>query len=217
MGAYTMDKKDFHSESVSALNKAHKLFRKELNESLTYHKAVPFVTKIGHFGKVIGGGSNDKIWNSIEKIKSKNYRQRVEALIFNDKRQILLSSDDPKYKIIGGATEPDMTMEQAVYKEGKEEAFIKIKDITYTNIMYSDKLRPGHWLHDVTDIEYEGHTTYVFVGKYAGEFKGNVKDHDVDEKIKNSKWYDIDKVYSILREPHKKVIDQMRDYINRIA
>jgi NADH pyrophosphatase NudC (nudix superfamily) len=104
-------------------------------------------------------------------------------------------------------------MEQAVYMEAKEEAFIKVKDIKYTDIMYSDKLRPDHWLYDITDIKYEGHTTYVFVGKYAGDFAGSVKDHDIDEKIKKSKWYDIDEVYDILREPHKKVIDQMKGYI----
>lgn len=205
---------EFQKESKHAFNEALKDFKRELRESLTYHNAIPFVTKYGHHEKAIKGNSNDEIWNSIEKIKGKNYRQRVEALIFNDKGQILLSSKKPDYKIVGGATEPDLTMEQAVYKEAKEEAFIKIKDIKYTDIMYSDKLRPNHWLYDITDIKYEGHTTYVFVARYAGDFKGNVKDHDIDDKIKDSKWYSIDDVYSVLREPHKKVIDEMKEYIN---
>jgi 8-oxo-dGTP pyrophosphatase MutT (NUDIX family) len=204
---------EFQRESKIVLNEALLAFRRELRESLTYHDAIPFVTKYGHYGKAIKGNSNDEIWNSIERINGKNYRQRVEALVFNDKGQVLLSSKKPDYKIIGGSTEPDITMEQAVYKEGKEEARIKIKDIKYTNIMYSDKLRPNHWLNDISDIKYEGFTTYIFVGKYVGEFKGTVKDHDTDDKIKDSKWYDIDEVYSILREPHKKVIDQMKDYI----
>jgi hypothetical protein len=52
---------EFQKDSKDVLNKALKSFRKELKENLTYHKAIPFVTRYGHHEKAIKGNSNDKI------------------------------------------------------------------------------------------------------------------------------------------------------------
>jgi ADP-ribose pyrophosphatase YjhB (NUDIX family) len=167
----------------------------------------PKATKDGVVSQV-----NDPVWNSLEIFNGKNYRQRVEALVFNDKGEILLSDNSENYKVLGGSTEKGMTMEQALMKEANEEALISIENLEFANIRYTLKF-DRYWkevYRYYTKTEFEGAMSYVYTAKYAGDFGGKIREVDKDKDVAKSKWFKVEDVYHILREPHRIIIDRMK-------
>lgn len=170
----------------------------------------PKPSKDGVEGKIWNDPTSNKtIWNAYEKIGKDLYRQRAEVIVFNDKGQILLSKNDKGYKIPGGSTEPNISVIETVKKESNEEAFINIKDVEYSNVRYIVEFN-DYWKNKyekLLGLEFKGFNVFVYTAKYDSEFKGKVHDHDMDKELQNAKWYDIEEVYDILREPHKKVLE----------
>ena len=157
-----------------------------------------------------GFTQDDGTWNSLVKDEpsGKNYRERVETLIFSGNTVYLAFMPDGSYKIPGGGTEPGVSMEESAIKECKEEAFIIPKNLAFVDTYAKDyKEKKGI---------YDGGITNLFVGEFGSEYTGTVHDEDLDPKIRdNGRFYDIDQVYDRLTPFHRRAVDKWRS--TRIA
>lgn len=177
------------------------------------YSSEPKPSKLGIEGDIWSDPkSNKKIWNAYEKINGELYRQRAEVLVFNKEGQILLSDNKPGYKIPGGSTEPTISVKDTVIKEAKEESFINIKNVKYSNIRYTVDFE-DYWVdkyEKLLSIRFKGFNVFLYYADYDSVFKGNVETHDLDKELKEAKWFNIEDVKDILREPHLKLIKQLR-------
>lgn len=144
------------------------------------------------------------IWQPTIIKNNKVYRERVEALVLNDNNQIFLSmKGNDYYRIPGGGTEPNKTTEEQLHAECHEEAKILISDEKYMftyDELYEKELKLG-------DNIYHGDVTLVYIAKYSGSYIGYISPIDLDYNMySKGKFYDIKKVWSILKPEHQKAL-----------
>lgn len=140
------------------------------------------------------------LWNPIVKIKGQNYRERCEAIIFNDNNEIFMGINVNRTRIPGGGTMPNIPIEEQLKEECREEVRINIKDINYIGCyknVYTDAHREIYDKRsDIENVEYEGALTYLFTAKYDSKYTGEINALDRDDLINEGRFYPISKVLS---------------------
>ena len=161
-------------------------------------------------------------WNSIIKKNGKNYRERVECMIFNSEGQVLLATLKEnsirerytKYILPGGSTEKGKSMEAQVKAECQQEVHINIKNIRYV-LQYDYKITKEHaskFEKYMPGINYYGISNNMFIADYDSKYTGYVKKADRDGgMLQMAKWYDINEVYDELSPQQKKCVDEYLD------
>ncbi len=150
------------------------------------------------------GAYNNGIWNSLIKMNSKNYRERVECLIIKGNK-VFLSINPNKnkpYKIPGGSSEPGITLKEQLQNECNEEAKIIISNPKF--ILAYDKDYAHKDYTNNLPFEYDAYLCYLYIANYKAPYTGFIKDEDLDNDMYNyGKFYDISKIYYKLNEYHK--------------
>lgn len=138
------------------------------------------------------------LWNPIVKIKGQNYRERCEAIIFNNNNEVFMGINVNRTRIPGGGTMPNIPIEEQLKEECKEEVRINIKDINYIGCyknVYTDTHREIYDKRsDIENVEYEGALTYLFTAKYDSKYTGEINALDRDDLINEGRFYPISKV-----------------------
>lgn len=184
--------------------------KSKLNESLIYPQYNPSITEEE---AVRQGGFYDETgtWNSILKLESdpnRLYRGRVECLIIKGDQVYLCKHANGDYRIPGGGFEISNDNITQCYNECKEEARILVKNIRDTGITYTKTYaRPAEWTKGLP-VRWTGLYIEVYVADFDKYYNGYVDPKDKDDDIyNNGRFYNIDDVYDILRDEHKKAID----------
>lgn len=133
------------------------------------------------------------IWNSLITINGKNYRERVEALIFNGD-QLYIAPKGIKIRLPGGSTEPDKSFETQLQNECREESRINICNIKYADIQvddYKNKEVPK-WQRKLS-FTYDGCITRIFTAEYYSNYDGEINDEDKDDDmLRYGRFVDVD-------------------------
>lgn len=157
----------------------------------------------------IFGFYNNGIYNSIAVIDGKNYRNRVECLIFKNGKIFLAKDRYGKFIIPGGSAEDGISNIDQVANECKEEARICIKNIIDTNISYITHYENGRIPNYVKSLEHQwiGWYSTVFVAEFDTKYKGYIRDCDKDKRYLSGRFYNIPDVINDLREEWKDAIN----------
>lgn len=153
-------------------------------------------------------------WNSIITLSdypNKYFRERVEVLIFNEKKQIFLCKEKGYYRVPGGSVERYVSNRKQVAMESKEEARIVIQNIHHSGINYirlfSHKFVPYN-----SSIYWDGVYNHVYYAEYKSEYTGNIKRSLKDNFMyNNGQFYDTFKIYPYLKPEYKKIINELND------
>ena len=153
-------------------------------------------------------------WNSIITLSdypNKYFRERVEVLIFNEKKQIFLCKEKGYYRVPGGSVERYVSNRKQVAMESKEEARIEIQNIHHSGINYirlfSHKFVPYN-----SSIYWDGVYNHVYYAEYKSEYTGNIKRSLKDNFMyNNGQFYDTFKIYPYLKPEYKKIINELND------
>lgn len=149
-------------------------------------------------------------WNSIITLKGypeKIFRKRVEVFIFDDSNKVYINID-PRlgtYRLPGGSCDKDVSDIDQVYIESKEEAKLLIKDIKETGVTYL-RLFSDDEKNKRSVIKWDGVYNIVYTANLDKKYYGSIDDVVADKNmIKYGKFYDIQDIYGMLNEAHKKI------------
>lgn len=170
-----------------------------IDKSMTKEKAI----KLG------GYYNTDGDWNNIitlDEYPGKIFRGRVEVLILKDNKLFMVLKDNNKYRIPGGGFDRGVLNKDQAFIETKEEAKLIIDNIRYSGVTYSflyDKI----WGNSEDAILYDGTYNEVYIVNYKGEYEGYIRKGLSDMELTNKgKFYELDEIKDILREPHKQAL-----------
>lgn len=145
---------------------------------------------------------NKTIPNSVCRIEGYDciFRHRAEMIVVNNGKIFCQIKDDKTIKLPGGGLNKNESAKEAAIRETHEEAFINTKNVQYAGYEIIYPLEPKQWEIDAVGYENVWHGRYVeiFVGQFSSKFKGNVKDHDLDDLKSKGDWYPIAKVFPLL-------------------
>lgn len=153
-------------------------------------------------------------WNSITTLRdypNKYFRERVEVLIFNEKKQIFLCKEKGYYRVPGGSVERYVSNRKQVAMESKEEARIEIQNVHHSGINYvrlfSHKFVPYN-----SSIYWDGVYNHVYYAEYKSDYTGGIKKSLKDNFMyNNGQFYDTFKIYPYLKPEYKKIINELND------
>lgn len=147
------------------------------------------------------GPGEAEVPNSILEYKGKNYRVRVETLIYNDqgmlyigKRTDTTNKDGVYYDIPGGSVEPGKDLEEQAIAECKEEVRAVIDNVEYSGKWYINKYDPNRlsqWKKDhlwPLGLKYDGAINFIFTGRFKKNYTGYIKKADRDEMFGRMDW-----------------------------
>lgn len=145
--------------------------------------------------------------NAIVKLKGFDFwfRGRSEMLVLNSNNEVFLELNPEKiYKIPGGSWQKDETHQEAAERETREEARI-IVDNAIETISYAELREPSKWMLDNIPEQYiwRGYYSKVYIGRFKQRFNGYIDDIDKDSQASHGRFYNINKVWGLLKEPHK--------------
>lgn len=173
-----------------------------IDSSMTVKKAI---TQGGYY-------NTDGDWNNVmtlEEYPGKIFRGRVEVLIFNENKVFMYINENMNYRLPGGGFEKGVLNKDQVFNEAKEEAKIIIKDIKFTGVTYTDFFNNDKKFNE-NEIPYDGKFTEVYVARYKEDYEGYIKKSLSDMQMTNKgKFYDINGIKDILREPHKQALENI--------
>lgn len=154
------------------------------------------------------GYYKDGIWNGLYINKGKIYRDRVECLIIDNNQVFLEFKSDGSYRLPGGSTELEVSDEEQVKNECKEEARIVIDTPRYISEYIETNIKPNY----LKEFDYSGYRTKVYVSNFVSVYKDKIPE-ELQEKsmVKNGKFYDIDKVFFKLKPVHRDAIKEFRE------
>lgn len=176
--------------------------RTPIDTSMTLDKAI----------KQGGYYNTDGDWNCI--VTSNDYpdkilRGRVETLVMKDGKLFMVRRDDKYYRIPGGGFDRGVSHIDQAFMETKEEAKIIIDNIRFTGVTYID-MYEKIWDHSENDIPYHGTYNEVYIANYKEDYHGYIRKGLSDmELTKKGKFYDLEEVKDILKEPHKQALRNM--------
>ena len=157
------------------------------------------------------------VWNSIKVFNNDPhiYRVRVETLIIKDGRFIFLkflpssqkNHTKRTYLIPGGSISKNNSNINQARNECIEEARIIIKNIHETGIIYKEYVAPPQWAISSQAVNWNGNITEVYVAEYDRRYNGHINKIDEDKFIASGKFYDLNKVFHILRKEHRDAIN----------
>lgn len=159
-------------------------------------------------------------WNSILYLgDDKVYRGRVETLIIKQDKFIFLKflpkerqTSSLKYLVPGGSIEKDVPNIIQAVNECKEEAYMRVKKIKYSGIVYNeDRVPPKYALSE--KVNWTALHTEVYTAEYDGKYTGYIDLADRDSILASGKFYNIYNVYKYLKPAHREALDNL--YPNR--
>ena len=156
------------------------------------------------------------IWNSIITFPGDNhiYRHRVETLIFKNGKEIFVKKKtNGSYVLPGGSVEKDIPNDKQAENECREEARMKIKNITNTKITYKEiKENPHPWVLK-QPVVWTGYYTEIYVADYDGKDTSPVEDLDKDPLVASGRWYTIRECYKFFSKEHHEAV---QFYLNKV-
>ena len=160
-----------------------------------------------------GGYYNtDGDWNNIilsEEFPGKILRGRVEVLIFKEGKLFMFLKDNGKYRIPGGGFDKGVLNIDQAFIETKEEAKIIIQNVRYSGITYTH-LYDEIWKHSEKEIAYDGTYNEIYIADYKDDYTGYIRKGLSDMELTNKgKFYDIDEVKDLLKEPHRQALENV--------
>lgn len=170
-----------------------------IDKSMTREKAI----------KQGGYYNTDGDWNNI--IIHKDYpgkilRGRVETLILKDGKLFMFKKENGNYRIPGGGFDKGVLNIDQAFMETKEEAKIIIDNIRYSGVSYV-YIYDEIWRHSENEIPYDGTFNEVYLARYKEDYHGYIRKGLSDTELTNKgKFYDLDDVKDILKEPHKQAL-----------
>lgn len=205
-----LDKKD--TETLEWLKKINFLVIKELDNyyflgtKYLANEYVPLLetsnfkneSSLNKYGSDVGVYDKLGLWNPIVEIEGKAYRERCEALIFNDNNEVLMSINMNRYKIAGGGTHKESLIEEQLINECREEVRVNIKDIQYIGTYQNDftDVHMEQYKGSLENVTYYGSITYLYTSKYDSKYTGEIKYVDRDDLLNTSKFYPVNYVLS---------------------
>ena len=124
------------------------------------------------------------------------------------------TNKDGSIKAPGGGWNINETPRDAAIRELQEEAFIKVKDVMHCGCLIEyDENEVAEWVKDHVDEKnwWYGYYSEIFVGKYDGEFKGQVEDRDKDDIAEKGKWMSLEEFSKL--EP-KEYVNAVNKYLD---
>lgn len=177
--------------------------RTPIDKSMTIKKAIS-----------CGGYYNtDGDWNNImtfDEYPGKIFRGRVEVLVLNEGKLFMFLKDNKAYRIPGGGFDKGVLNIDQAFIETKEEAKLIIGNIRFTGVtyiyLYDEKWPPKN----PNDIAHDGTYNEVYIADYKGDYEGYIRKGLSDMEMTNrGKFYDINEIKDILKEPHKQALNNM--------
>lgn len=173
-----------------------------IDKSMTKEKAI---SQGGYY-------NTDGDWNcvlTLDGYPDKIFRGRVEVLVLKDGKLFMFLKEDGKYRIPGGGFDRGVLNKDQAFIETKEEAKLIIGNIRYTGVTYTH-LYDEIWGNSENAILYDGTHNEVYIADYKADYEGYIRKGLSDMELTNKgKFYDIDEVKDILREPHKQALMNM--------
>lgn len=173
-----------------------------ISKSMTKEKAI---AQGGYY-------NTDGDWNNVltlDDYPGKIFRGRVEVLVLKDGKLFMYLKENGRYRIPGGGFDKGVLNIDQAFIETKEEAKLIISNIRYTGVTYT-YLYDDKWGNSPNAILYDGSHTEVYIADYKGEYEGYIRKGLSDMELTNKgKFYDIDEVKDILKEPHKQALMNM--------
>ena len=147
------------------------------------------------------------LYNALVKLKGFDFwfRGRSEMLVLNSNNEVFLElRKDKTYKIPGGSWDKNESYQSAAERETMEEARMIVKDVM-ESISYGEIREPSSWVYDKIPEKYiwHGYYTKLFIGRFDRRFNGHIDEHDLDSLERDGRFYNINKVWGLLKEPHK--------------
>jgi hypothetical protein len=149
---------------------------------------------------------------------NKQYRVRVETLIFDKHGDVLVEMQDPKnlnkygtnYKLPGGGLDKGRALDEQAEAECNEEALVVTKNRSYTGMTYFQNYEGKYpeWQKKKLwplGLKYEGSLTFIFVAEYDKKFTGHIEDVDKDDFYQKAKYVGVDTID--WRAEHEEAID----------
>ena len=90
--------------------------------------------------------------------------------------------------------------------ECKEEAKILVKNIQSTGITYKEITTPPKWAINSQAVNWNGNFTEIYVAEYDKKYDGHIDKVDQDKFMASGRFYEINKVYPILKKEHKDAL-----------
>ena len=148
----------------------------------------------------------------LEGFGNERFRGRVEAIIVKGSMILLSMNKDGSYSVPGGGWEPMEDHGTACIREVQEEVRITCNDAKYIDSYIYQLDEPKGWVKKSIpkNKQWKSYYNEVFLCKYSEEYKGYIDPVDRDNIINTAKWYNINSVYNMLKEEHKKAIDVYR-------
>lgn len=148
----------------------------------------------------------------LEGFGNERFRGRVEAIIVKGSMILLSMNKDGSYSVPGGGWEPMEDHGAACIREVQEEVRITCNDAKYIDSYIYQLDEPKVWVKKSIpkNKQWKSYYNEVFLCKYSEEYKGYIDPVDRDNIINTAKWYNINSVYNMLKEEHKKAIDVYR-------
>ena len=148
----------------------------------------------------------------LEGFGNERFRGRVEAIIVKGSMILLSMNKDGSYSVPGGGWEPMEDHGAACIREVQEEVRITCNDAKYIDSYIYQLDEPKGWVKKSIpkNKQWKSYYNEVFLCKYSEEYKGYIDPVDRDNIINTAKWYNINSVYNMLKEEHKKAIDVYR-------
>lgn len=171
--------------------------------------------------------SGEGIMNPYIVYDGKQYRVRVETLVFNKQGDVLIEMQDPKnlnkygtnYKLPGGGLDKGKSLDEQAEAECNEEALVVTKNMSYTGMTYFQSYdgKYPEWQKKKlwpVGLKYEGSLVFIFVAEYAKKFTGHIEDVDKDDFYKKGKYVGVDTVD--WRPEHEEAIEFYINHKNSI-
>lgn len=173
-----------------------------IDSSMTIQKAI---SKGGYY-------NTDGDWNNVmtlDEYPGKLFRGRVEVLILKDGKLFMVKKDNGNYRIPGGGFDKGVLNKDQAFIETKEEAKLIIENIRYTGVTYT-VVFDEPWINSDKEIPYDGNYNEVYIATYKEDYHGYIRKGLSDMELTNKgKFYDLNEVESILKEPHRQALMNM--------
>ena len=166
--------------------------------------------------------------NAVMEYNGQKLRYRGEVLVFrNDFKEVFLCEtdkdyrDDGKYYLPGGSAEPNVSIDEQIVAECREEAGLEIKNMEHSGVQYIKDFNGNYpkwhakYLHP-NGLVYDGYFTELFIAEYDGPLKKEVKNKkDIDPYMReHGKFYSVESVKGSLPAEHREVIDNIQKILS---
>ena len=176
--------------------------RTPIDSSMTIEKAI---SQGGYY-------NTDYDWNCVvtmDEYPNKILRGRVDVLVLKEGKLFMLLKDNGQYKIPGGGFDKGVLNKDQAFIETKEEAKLIVENVKFTGVTYTH-IYDEIWSHAKNEIPYDGTYNEVYIAQYKRDYDGYIKKRLSDSDLTNNgKFYNIDDIKHILKEPHKQALSNM--------